>query len=115
MKCGIKFLALKFLCVSMLPFSVKLEEFCETGEVIYRQQPFRLLCTDVCRLIMSLDFLDECAHYCLKDVFCAGYNFKAKQNKKPNCQLTHKLDHEFHSCDEEDKGWSFFHGVGPRK
>jgi hypothetical protein len=64
---------------------------------------------------MSLDFLDECAHYCLKDVYCVGYNFKAKQNKKPNCQLTHKLDHEFHSCNEEDKGWSFFHGVGPRK
>ena len=46
MKCGIKFLALKFLYVSMLPFSViKLEEFCETGEVIYRERPFRLLYT----------------------------------------------------------------------
>lgn len=43
MKCSIKFLALKFLYVSMLPFSVKLEEFCETGEVIYRERPFRLL------------------------------------------------------------------------
>ena len=40
---GTKFSALKFLCLSMLSFSVRLQEFCETEEVFYKQQPFHLL------------------------------------------------------------------------
>ncbi len=76
---------------------------------------------DACRLIknvfseVSVDLADECAHQCLQDIFCVGYNFKEKQMKKPNCQLTHKPEHKFHSCNKDDKGWSFFHAVGPRK
>jgi hypothetical protein len=53
---------------------------------------------------------------CFQYPFCAGYNFKKKHQKKaPNCQLTHTVDHNFHDCNADDKGWIFYHPVAPRK
>ena len=75
---------------------------------------------DVCSLVENLlsevtfDLSHDCAMKCLQDPFCAGYNFRLKQRKR-NCQLTHKLHHKFHDCNADDKGWIFYHPVGPRK
>ena len=75
---------------------------------------------DGCPLIKNMlseatfGFPMDCAMMCLQDPFCAGYNFKLKQ-RKSNCQLTHTLDHKFHDCKADDKGWIFYHPVGPRK
>lgn len=58
----------------------------------------------------------DCTHKCLDDIFCAGYAFKEKQqSEKHNCQLTNTLDHDFHEnvCSSDDKGWNFYHPVGP--
>ena len=81
-----------------------------------------LFVVDVCPLIENIlseatyDFGDHCAMNCLQYPFCAGYNFKKKHHKKtPNCQLTHTLDHNFHDCNADDKGWIFYHPVAPRK
>ena len=62
----------------------------------------------------TFGFVMDCAMKCLQDPFCAGYNFKLNQ-RKGNCQLTHTLDHNFHDCKADDKGWIFYHPVGPRK
>ena len=51
---GTKFFALKFLCLSMLSFSARLQEFCETEEVFYKQQPFHLL--DAGELLNTFEF-----------------------------------------------------------
>ena len=82
-----------------------------------------LFVVDVCPLIKdyilseaTYNFQIHCAMDCLQDPFCAGYNFKKKHQKKtPNCQLTHTLDHNFHDCNADDKGWIFYHPVAPRK
>jgi hypothetical protein len=65
----------------------------------------------------TYDFQTQCAQKCLQDVFCSGFNFRTRkgQLKKPNCQLTHKLHHEFHVCSTDDKGWIFYHSVKPLK
>jgi hypothetical protein len=77
---------------------------------------------DVCPLLRNIlketyDFQTQCAQKCLQDVFCAGFNFRTLkgQPKKANCQLTHNLDHEFHVCSKDDKGWIFYHSVKPWK
>jgi hypothetical protein len=77
---------------------------------------------DVCPLIKNIlseatyDFKNHCAMKCLQYPFCAGYNFKKKHQKKtPNCQLTHTLDHSFHDCSTDYKGWICYHPVAPRK
>ncbi|CAB4013703.1 Hypothetical predicted protein [Paramuricea clavata] len=84
--------------------------------------PFRSLYGDVCPLIKDIlseatyDFQNHCGMNCLQNPFCAGYNFKKKHQKKtPNCQLTHTLDHNFHDCNADDKGWVFYHPVAPAK
>jgi hypothetical protein len=61
----------------------------------------------------TYDFQTQCAQKCLQDVFCIGFNFRTREGqlKKRNCQLTHKLDHEFHVCSLDDKGWNFYHSV----
>ena len=75
---------------------------------------------DVCPLVENVlseakfDLPRHCAMMCLQDPFCAGYNFKLKQ-RKSNCQLTHRLHHNFHDCNADDKGWIFYHPIGPRK
>jgi hypothetical protein len=81
-----------------------------------------LFVVDVCPLIENIlseatyDFGDHCAMKCLQYPFCVGYHFKKKHQKKtPNCQLTHTLDHDFHQCNADDKGWIFYHPVTPRK
>jgi hypothetical protein len=81
-----------------------------------------LFVVDVCPLINHIlseatyEFQNHCAMKCLQYPLCAGYNFKKKHQKKtPNCQLTHTLDHNFHDCNADDKGWIFYHPVAPRK
>lgn len=64
----------------------------------------------------TVEFKLDCAYKCVNDIFCAGYAFKEKQqNEKPNCQLTNTLDHNIHEkvCSRNDKGWNFYHPVGP--
>ena len=65
----------------------------------------------------TYDFQTQCAQKCFQDVFCTGFNFLTlkEQLKKSTCQLTHKLDHEFHVCSTDDKGWNFYHSVKPWK
>jgi hypothetical protein len=77
---------------------------------------------DVCHLTNNIlseatyDLQNHCAMKCFQYPFCAGYNFKKKHQKKaPNCQLTHTVDHNFHDCNADDKGWIFYHPVAPRK
>ncbi|CAB3995787.1 Hypothetical predicted protein, partial [Paramuricea clavata] len=86
--------------------------------------PFRLLYGDVCPLALinnilseaTYEFQNHCAMKCLQYPLCAGSNFKKKHKKKtPNCQLTHKVGHNFHDCNADDKGWIFYHPVAPRK
>lgn len=62
----------------------------------------------------TYDLQNSCAQRCLQDPFCAGYNFKEKE-EKPNCQLTHTFDHDFYDCNIDDKGWIFYHPIVPRK
>ena len=75
---------------------------------------------DVCPLIKNVlsettfRFPLECAMKCAQDPFCAGYNFKSKQQER-NCQLTNTLRHNFDTCNADDKGWIFYHPVGSRK
>ena len=75
---------------------------------------------DVCPLIENVSsettfaFPLECAMKCAQDPFCAGYNFKSKQQER-NCQLTSTLSHNFYNCNANDKGWIFYHSVGSRK
>ncbi|CAB4020380.1 Hypothetical predicted protein, partial [Paramuricea clavata] len=81
------------------------KEYCMPEDFTNVAIPFRLLYGD-----------NHCAMKCLQYPFCAGYNFKKKHQKKtPNCQLTHTLDHNFHDCNADDKGWIFYHPIAPRK
>ncbi|CAB4030272.1 Hypothetical predicted protein, partial [Paramuricea clavata] len=113
----------RFLSLILLPLAVTMEqEYCMPEDYTNVAIPFRMVYEDVCPLIENIlseatyDFGDHCAMKCLQYPFCAGYNFKKKYQKNtPNCQLTHTLDHNFHHCNADDKGWIFYHPVAPRK
>ncbi|CAB3994649.1 von Willebrand factor D and EGF domain-containing [Paramuricea clavata] len=98
------------------------QEYCMRDDYTNVAIPFRSLYGDVCPLTKDIlseatyDFHNHCGMKCLQNPFCAGYNFKKKHQKKTsNCQLTHTLDHNFHDCNADDKGWIFYHPVAPRK
>ena len=58
----------------------------------------------------------SCAQKCLQEPFCAGYNFKnIYQKKKSNCQLARGLNYSMNNCNNDDKGWVFYHLLGHRK
>ncbi|XP_028408702.1 uncharacterized protein LOC114531261 [Dendronephthya gigantea] len=97
-----------------------MEEYCSPEDATSIATPFRMLYRDVCPLTKNKLFestyglQSSCAQKCLQDPFCAGYNFN-KKKVKPNCQLTHTLDHHFGDCNINDKGWIFYHPLAPRK
>ncbi|CAB3997432.1 fibropellin-1-like isoform X1, partial [Paramuricea clavata] len=97
------------------------QEYCMRDDHTNVAIPFRSLYGDVCPLTKDIlsqatyDFQNHCGMKCLQNPLCAGYNFKKKHQKKtPNCQLTNTLDHNFHECNADDKGWIFYHPVAPR-
>ncbi|CAB4028171.1 basement membrane-specific heparan sulfate proteoglycan core -like isoform X1, partial [Paramuricea clavata] len=117
-------MSVRFLFLILLPHAVTLEQdlYCMPEDYPNVAIPFRLLYEDVCPLINDIlfeatyDFQNHCVMKCSEDPFCAGFNFKKKHEKKtPNCQLTHTLNHNFHDCNADDKGWLFYHPVAPRK
>ena len=92
----------------------------KTNSYSYNKITAILSFIDVCPLTKNklseskYDSQSSCAHRCLQDPFCAGYNFN-KKKVKPNCQLTNTLNHDFGDCNINDKGWIFFHPLTPRK